>query len=646
MTAARQANEALVAGRVGSVLRGKWTLQRLLGAGGMAAVYAATHKIGTPAAIKILHPEIARSGDLRARFEQEARAVNRFSHPGAVDIRDIDVTDEGEPFLVMELLEGESLAERCQRVGTIPTAELLGWIDALLDVLAAAHAHGIVHRDIKPDNIFIQRDGRLKVLDFGVARLLQEAGEVHTAHGERLGTLAYMPPEQVLGQTVDARADLFAVGALLFRLISGRRLYEASGEAEYLVKLTTGPPPPLSSVAPGCDPHVGLVVDRALAFDRAERYPDAATMRADVRAVRQGQPPPYAAGQPPPHAVAPGSRHVPAGRGGAAAPAGEITGVTAAATPLSAPAAAAAPAGEITGVTAAATPLSAPAAATTGHEAGTARPAVAEPTATTRYGTAVMPAVAAPAAAPRPGPSTTVMPAVAEPAATTRPEPAAGVPPSEALTRLGASPESRAATLTGASPESRAVTQTGASPESQALTRHQIAGGSSTPRPDLALPTMVSPGSSAVAPAEPTAVSAALPEVAAATSASAAAAALAAPPAAEPPSRSRSAKLLPALIAGGLLLGILLVLGGVWLLSDDGAPAQSETAADSDGESAAAASAKAGADTAPEPSSSAPLIDYPADPDPAPTAAKAPAPRGKGKWGKGKKGHGKKGRWR
>ncbi|HSN97041.1 MAG TPA: serine/threonine-protein kinase [Candidatus Nanopelagicales bacterium] len=284
--------------RVGTVLRGKWRLDRLLGVGGMAAVYAATHSIGRQEAIKILHPEVARSKDLRARFEREAQAVNQFRHPGVVEIRDIDVTDEGEPFLVMELLEGESLQDRAQRAGGIETAEICRIVDELLDVLAAAHAQGIIHRDIKPDNLFLLRDGRLKVLDFGIAHVRDGVKtELRTRAGSTLGTVSYMAPEQVRGTGVDHRADLFSVGATMFRLIAKRRLHEARTDSELLVKMATQPAPRLGTVVQGAPPGLCLIVDRALAFDRDRRYPDAKTMQEDVRAVLRGQLPSFAAGR-------------------------------------------------------------------------------------------------------------------------------------------------------------------------------------------------------------------------------------------------------------------------------------------------------------------------------------------------------------
>ncbi|WP_433929439.1 protein kinase [Sorangium cellulosum] len=280
--------------RVGTTVRGKWRLDALIGAGGMAAVYAATHHVGHRVAIKILHPEGAVSRDHRARFEQEALAAARLGHPAAVQVLDIDVTEHGEPFLVMELLDGESLRERALRLGGIALPELLAHVDTLLEVLRAAHDAGIVHRDIKPDNLFVTRDGRLKVLDFGIARMKQGGAGLKTRTGAVLGTTSYMAPEQILGRDVDGRTDLYAVGATMFTLLTSRRLHDALTEGELLVKMSTTPAPPLAAVAPGVDPRVARVVDRALAFAIEQRYPDAQTMLADVRAVRRGEEPPFA----------------------------------------------------------------------------------------------------------------------------------------------------------------------------------------------------------------------------------------------------------------------------------------------------------------------------------------------------------------
>ncbi len=287
-------DQATAEQRVGQTLCGKWKLERLLGVGGMAAVYASVHKIGRHDAIKILHIDVTKNADLRARFEQEAHVANRFKHPGAVEIRDIDITEDGCPLLVMELLEGQTLSDKARKA-PLELPELLRYIDELLDVLAAAHAQGIVHRDIKLDNLFITTENRLKVLDFGIARVRDGAvSSSKTAFGATLGTAPYMPPEQVQGREIDGRADLFAVGATMFRLLARRRIHEAQTEPEMLAKMATQPAPPLSSVAPNVPQDVCLIVDRALRFRKEDRYPDAATMQADVRGVRAGLPPSHA----------------------------------------------------------------------------------------------------------------------------------------------------------------------------------------------------------------------------------------------------------------------------------------------------------------------------------------------------------------
>jgi serine/threonine-protein kinase len=286
--------------RVGTTLCNKWKLERLLGTGGMASVYVGVHKIGRKDAIKILHPDVARSPDLRARFEQEAHAANRFKHQGAVEIRDIDVAEDGAPFLVMELLEGESMQAMAARLaGEIPLTDLLRYVDELLDVLSAAHAQGIIHRDIKLDNLFVETTGHLKVLDFGIARIRDGARLFRTRSGATLGTASYMPPEQAQGAEVDARADLFSVGATMYRLLAKRRIHEGRTEADVLAKMATESAASLAIVAPSVPSDVSLVVDRALAFSRDRRYPDAATMQADIRALRDSKPPPYATKQRP-----------------------------------------------------------------------------------------------------------------------------------------------------------------------------------------------------------------------------------------------------------------------------------------------------------------------------------------------------------
>jgi serine/threonine-protein kinase len=283
--------------RLGQLVGGKWRLERLLGTGGMAAVYAAVAGDGTRAAVKMLHPEMTLKRDVRERFVREGYVGNRVQHPGAVRILEHGES-EGEAFLVMELLDGEPLGERVRKLGALPPAEILGYMDQVLDVLATAHEQGIIHRDIKPDNLFVSRDGRVKILDFGLARMLDDVpGEFKTRTGLALGTLPYMAPEQALGKRaqLDGRVDLFALGATAFRILSKRRVHEADSEAELLVAMATKPVEPLASVAPDVPASVCAIVDHSLAFNKDARYPDARTMQADVRAVLAGGEPTHAA---------------------------------------------------------------------------------------------------------------------------------------------------------------------------------------------------------------------------------------------------------------------------------------------------------------------------------------------------------------
>jgi serine/threonine-protein kinase len=261
----------------------------------MATVYAATGAEGARVALKILHPEMARRAEVRERFLREAYVANRIGHPGVVRI--LEHGDGPEVYLVMELLEGEPLSARAQRANEMTLRELMVIADELLDVLGAAHAAGIIHRDVKPDNVFLTKDGRVKVLDFGIARVLDDVpSDFKTRTGMTLGTIPYMAPEQALGRRgqVDGRTDLFALGALLFRVLAGRRIHEAPSEAELLVAMATEPAPKLREVAPNVPRAVCAVVDMALAFSREARYPDARTMQEDVRAVLAGLSPPHA----------------------------------------------------------------------------------------------------------------------------------------------------------------------------------------------------------------------------------------------------------------------------------------------------------------------------------------------------------------
>jgi eukaryotic-like serine/threonine-protein kinase len=273
--------------RVGQTLKGKWRLDSVLGIGGMATVYAATHRNRSRVAIKMLHPEVAVSQDVTTRFLREGYVGNAVAHPGTVRVLDDDSTEDGAPFLVMELLEGESLGARLDRDGPLPPTEVAQLAYQLLDVLCAAHAAHIVHRDLKPDNIFLTYEGRVKVLDFGIARLRAAAHEssASTQVGSLLGTPAFMAPEQALGRwkEVDERTDIWAVGATLFTLLTGRFVHEAEAVQEQLVLAATSKAASVQTYAPQTPQWLAQVVDRALAFGRDARYPDARSMQTALR---------------------------------------------------------------------------------------------------------------------------------------------------------------------------------------------------------------------------------------------------------------------------------------------------------------------------------------------------------------------------
>ena len=269
---------------VGRVLSGCWTLIRPLGTGGTAQVFEAVHRDGRRVAIKVLHPELAEQRVARKRFQSERYAANRVRHPNAVAILGEGVEADGTVFLVMELLDGYSLAKPL-REGTALPAPAVAWIAlSVLDVLAVAHACGVVHRDVKPGNIFTTRDGRIKLLDFGVARVADRFGvSVITQVGTAVGTPAFMAPEQAAGHSdqVDALTDIWAVGATMFQLLTRRFVHDVSATkgAVEILTAATRPAPLTQAVAPSVPFALAAVVDRALAFKRADRWPNARAMR-------------------------------------------------------------------------------------------------------------------------------------------------------------------------------------------------------------------------------------------------------------------------------------------------------------------------------------------------------------------------------
>ena len=274
--------------QVGGWLKDKWHIDALLGVGGVGSVYAVTHRNKSRAAIKVLHADLASDSDLVARFLHEGYAANTVGHPGVVQVLDDDKTEDGLVFLVMELLDGETLDEHARhRGGKLPVAEVLLIGDTVLGVLEAAHEKGIIHRDLKSENLFLCRDGAVKVLDFGLARMRETVGPPRsgTQLGSMMGTPGFMPPEQVRGlwDRVDARSDLWAFGATMYALLAGKRVHETDGERIDVFASATRQATSLALVAPGTPGPVVAVVDRALDLDPARRWQSASEMRAALQ---------------------------------------------------------------------------------------------------------------------------------------------------------------------------------------------------------------------------------------------------------------------------------------------------------------------------------------------------------------------------
>ena len=274
--------EARAQARVGTTLRDKYRLDRVLGFGGMATVYAATHRNGNEVALKLLHPEIAHHSDIRGRFLREGYVANQVKHPGAVSVLDDDSTEDGGSFLVMELLRGLTVQELWDSRGPrLHPACVTAIILQLLDVMDSAHAHGVIHRDLKPANLFVTREGELKVLDFGIARL-RDTGLRTTNAGSVLGTPAFMAPEQAMAKSkeIDPQTDLWAIGSVAFALLVGDVVHPAENTQQTLILAATQSAPPVGSFAPDLPGVLAAVFDQALAFEKADRWASAATMKA------------------------------------------------------------------------------------------------------------------------------------------------------------------------------------------------------------------------------------------------------------------------------------------------------------------------------------------------------------------------------
>jgi serine/threonine protein kinase/tetratricopeptide (TPR) repeat protein len=275
---------------------GPYRVLEKLGEGGMGEVYRARDaRLGRDVAIKVLPAEFAADPDRLRRFGQEARAASALSHPNILVVHDIG-SHEGAPYLVTELLEGGTLRARLGR-GVLSPAEAVELAVQVASGLSAAHEKGITHRDVKPENLFVTRDGHVKILDFGLAKLLRPTGEITadstvagaTEPGMVMGTVAYMSPEQVRGQAVDHRSDIFSLGCVLYEMLGGERPFAGETAADTLAAILTRDPPPLTDSRPDLPPALEKVVLRCLEKRPEERFDTARDVAFALRAAVQPQ---------------------------------------------------------------------------------------------------------------------------------------------------------------------------------------------------------------------------------------------------------------------------------------------------------------------------------------------------------------------
>ena len=265
----------------GTLVAGRFVLDRLLGEGGMGVVWAATHAVTRKAvALKLLKPDKASDPVVRQRFVREARAASAVEHPNIIEIRDVIELEDGAPAMIMDLLEGESLGDRLERERALPLETLAPIMLQVVSAVGTAHAAGVVHRDLKPDNIFLVSEPggvSVRVLDFGIAKVMPAGSELPTSRGLTntgaiLGTPFYMAPEQIFGERgIDQRADVWAIGIILYECLAGRRPTEAENIGQILRIITNDAIVPLEKVAPSVPDDVADMVGRMLERDRNAR---------------------------------------------------------------------------------------------------------------------------------------------------------------------------------------------------------------------------------------------------------------------------------------------------------------------------------------------------------------------------------------
>lgn len=268
---------------VGTLLSGRYRLDAQIGSGGMSTVYRAFDTtLERQVAIKVMHNHMVADADQLERFRREARAVARLSHPHVVGVIDAG-EDDGTQYIVFEYVQGETLKERIRRIGKLPISEAVAYAIEIARALGAAHEQGIVHRDVKPQNVLIDEEGSAKVTDFGIARTRDQAGL--TADGRVLGTTDYVSPEQALGHPVTGQSDLYSLGIVLFEMLTGDVPFKGEGQVAVAMKHVREDLPDVQIRRPEVSSALASVVDRATAKDLDERYADDRSFIADLEEV-------------------------------------------------------------------------------------------------------------------------------------------------------------------------------------------------------------------------------------------------------------------------------------------------------------------------------------------------------------------------
>ena len=272
---------------LGMTLGDAYQIVRMVGEGGMGRVYEARHTRLTNKryAVKMLHPEYARQPDVVARFQREAEAASGIAHPNVVDVYDVHHTEDGRPYLVGEFLEGEELGGFLERAGKIPAGLAVHIARQICQALGAAHARGVVHRDMKPENVFLTGPlghPTVKVIDFGISKVGDAGGTALTRTGMIMGTPSYMAPEQARGEKVDHRADVYAVGGILYRALTGKKPFDSDDPSYTLTRVLTEEPERPRAVDPSIPQALELVIQRAMAKDPKHRQATMADLDADL----------------------------------------------------------------------------------------------------------------------------------------------------------------------------------------------------------------------------------------------------------------------------------------------------------------------------------------------------------------------------